>query len=172
MSTLEEFRRAKDTFFASHAQSPLLPEQQDGFEGLTYYDEDPDLVFEVKLDMFDAQDVVFLSTTGGTEQSYTRWGSFTVDIDGEEVTFTVFAAQGAGGFFLPFKDATSGEETYGGGRYVDVEALPGERYRVDFNKAYNPYCAYNTRWSCTIPPAENHVEVAIEAGEKAFSAGE
>jgi hypothetical protein len=73
---------------------------------------------------------------------------------------------GGGGYFLPFMDATSGDETYGAGRYLEIEPLPGGKLLVDFNMAYNPYCAYNEYWSCPIPPKENRLSVPIEAGEK------
>ena len=70
--------------------------------------------------------------------------------------------------FIPFRDATSGKDTYGAGRYVEAEALGNGRYLLDFNRAYNPYCAYNDDWRCPLPPAENWLKVAIRAGEKSF----
>jgi len=71
--------------------------------------------------------------------------------------------------FVPFRDGTSGKETYGGGRYFDCEIPPiGNSILLDFNKAYNPYCAYNPRFSCVIPPEENRLKIKIEAGEKLF----
>ncbi|MGF1507558.1 MAG: DUF1684 domain-containing protein [Anaerolineae bacterium] len=166
MPDLDTFRQQKDHFFAHSPHSPLMPEQRESFTGLTYYPENPDLCFEISLDLFDEQDVIEMQTTGGSVQSFTRWGRVHFEVDGEACALTLYAAIGAGGFFLPFKDATSGDETYGGGRYINVEPLPGDRYLIDFNKAYNPYCAYNAAWSCTIPPVENHLSVAIEAGEK------
>ena len=74
----------------------------------------------------------------------------------------------SGELFLPFADATSGVETYGAGRYLEPEALPDGRMSVDFNYAYNPYCAYNERWSCPITPAENRIDVPIRGGERIF----
>ena len=72
------------------------------------------------------------------------------------------------GFFLPFVDSLAGQETYPAGRYVEVERLPNGKFQVDFNLAYNPYCAYNDQWSCPLTPAENRLKVAIRAGEKVF----
>jgi uncharacterized protein (DUF1684 family) len=69
--------------------------------------------------------------------------------------------------FLPFRDATSGKESYGAGRYLDLHAHRDE-VEIDFNYAYNPYCAYNPEWNCPLPPAENWLQVPIRAGEKAF----
>ncbi len=74
----------------------------------------------------------------------------------------------SGGYFLPFADSTSGEETYGAGRYLEIETLPDGTSLVDFNYAYNPYCAYNEKWSCPLTPSENRLKVPIESGEKNF----
>jgi uncharacterized protein (DUF1684 family) len=74
------------------------------------------------------------------------------------------------GYFLPFSDATAPAETYGAGRYLEPEDLGGDKLVLDFNLAYNPYCAYNERWSCPLPPAANRLKVRIEAGEKKFHA--
>ncbi|HEY3290725.1 MAG TPA: DUF1684 domain-containing protein, partial [Anaerolineae bacterium] len=76
---------------------------------------------------------------------------------------------GAHGFFLPFVDALAGTETYGAGRYLEPEPIPGgQQFQVDFNLAYNPYCAYNDQWSCPLTPAENRLTVPVRAGEKVF----
>jgi uncharacterized protein (DUF1684 family) len=86
----------------------------------------------------------------------------------EQASLTVYAAVGGGGFFLPFMDATNGQGTYEAGRYLEIDPRPDGSFEVDFNLAYNPYCAYNEHWSCPIPPKENRLSVPIEAGEKAF----
>jgi hypothetical protein len=83
-------------------------------------------------------------------------------------TLQVYQDPEGGDFFLPFVDATAPEETYGAGRYLDVEAPRDGKFLIDFNYAYNPYCAYNDKWSCPIPPKENRLKVQIEAGEKNF----
>jgi len=85
-----------------------------------------------------------------------------------EITLTLFKDLHGAELFLPFADATSGHETYSAGRYIDPHMLPDGRVEVDFNYAYNPYCAYNERWSCPLTPAENRIKVEVRAGEKNF----
>jgi hypothetical protein len=171
MSELEEFRAEKDVFFRDDPRSPLLPEQRATFRGLAYFPEDPSLVVEAVLDVdgVDRNERIAMQTTTGGEQTYRRAGIVRFDVDGEPAQVTLFASPDMHELFLPFRDATSGGETYGAGRYVEVEP-PGAdgRVVVDFNDAYNPSCAYNPAWSCPLPPAENWLSVPIRAGEKAF----
>ena len=99
-------------------------------------------------------------------QKMQRAGTVNFSVDGADATLLAFHQGDA--LFIPFRDATSGKDTYGAGRYVEAEALGGGRYLLDFNHAYNPYCAYNDDWRCPLPPAENWLKVAIRAGEKSF----
>ena len=110
-----------------------------------------------------------MQTTTGGEQTYHRAGVVRFDLEGEPAKVTLYASPEMHELFVPFRDATSGNETYGAGRYLEVEP-PDERGNVvvDFNDAYNPYCAYNPEWSCPIPPGENWLPVAIRAGERTF----
>ncbi len=89
-----------------------------------------------------------------------------MDIEGQRVSLTLYRESGRGRFFLPFRDATSGDETYSGGRYLDPQETPDGLVTVDFNYAYNPYCAYNDEWTCPIPPPENVLSVAVAPGKK------
>lgn len=166
MSTLTNFRRQKDLFFERDPHSPLLPEQKDGFTGLSYYPENPDLRFEIAGEQFTEQERVTMQTNTGDVQDFLRWGQIRFEIEGEPATLTLYVSLGGGGFFLPFMDATSGDETYSAGRYLEVEPLAEGKFIVDFNMAYNPYCAYNAMWTCPIPPKENRLSVPIRAGEK------
>lgn len=166
MSSMENFRKQKDRFFKHDPHSPLLPEQKDGFEGLSYYPDNPDLRFEVEPEEFEEQEQVSMQTSTGDVADFIRWGRIHFEVEGEPAALTLYVSVGSGGFFLPFMDATNGEETYGAGRYLEIEPLASGRFLVDFNMAYNPYCAYNERWSCPIPPKENRLKVAIRAGEK------
>ena len=109
--------------------------------------------------------MVMQTSTGGV-QEYIRHGKFKFQVDGQEAELTIY--QSEHGFFLPFVDSLAGSETYPAGRYLEPEALPGNHFLVDFNVAYNPYCAYNETWSCPITPAENRLKVPIRAGEKLF----
>ncbi len=165
---LTEFRREKDEFFARHPQSPLTPEQKRGFHGLRYFEENDALRLEVQVERFPGEQPVMMQTSTGGVQEYTRHGRFKLQVDGQEAELTIYRAND--GYFLPFVDSLAGAETYPAGRYLEPEPLPGVRFLVDFNIAYNPYCAYNDMWSCPITPAENRLKVPIRAGEKLFHA--
>ena len=165
---LEQFRERKNRFFKTDASSPLTPEQRESFEALNYYPENPALRFELEIEPLAAPEEVEMQTSTGDIQTYLRWGKVSFEVDGKSAGLTLYVPQGGHGYFLPFADSTSGEETYGAGRYLDPEPLPGGKLLVDFNLAYNPYCAYNEYWSCPITPAENRLKVRIEAGEKSY----
>lgn len=166
MTELEAFRAEKNDFYASHPQSPLTREQKQGFTGLNYFPEEASLRLEVKVDEFPVKDSFEMQTSTGDVQHYQKFGRFRFAVDGIEAELTIY--QNQHGYFLPFVDSLAGSETYPAGRYVEPEPLIGGRFLVDFNVAYNPYCAYNEMWSCPITPAENRLKVAIRAGEKLF----
>ncbi len=166
MTELDEFRKEKDEMFARHPQSPLTPEQKRGFKGLAYYPENEALKLEVQIEPFKDQQPMMMQTSTGGVQEYVRFGKFKFQVDGQDAELTIYQADY--GFFLPFVDSLGGKETYPAGRYLEPEPLPGNRFLVDFNVAYNPYCAYNEMWSCPITPAENRLKVPIRAGEKLF----
>ncbi len=165
MSDLETFRRRKNAFFKHDPHSPLTPQQREAFSGLRYYPENPALRFEVAARPLRRREVVALQTSTGEVAEFIRWGRIHFEVEGQRVALTLYASTGGGGFFLPFMDVTNGVETYAGGRYVEVDPLPDGRLVVDFNLAYNPYCAYNPYWSCPLPPKENRLKVPIRAGE-------
>ena len=173
MTELDQYRARKDEFFRAHPSSPLTPEQQVGFTGLRYFPENPNLRLEVVLQSSaNDKEIVYVDTTGNTLQPYTRVGRFRFKIDDSNddiAELTIFANER--GYFLPFVDALAGTETYAAGRYLEPEPLGNNTYYVDFNLAYNPYCAYNDQWSCPITPAENRIVVPIEAGEKIWELG-
>jgi hypothetical protein len=166
MTELETFRAEKDGFFGSHPQSPLTREQRKNFTGLNYFPENDGLRLEVTVEEFPVKERFEMQTSTGDIQVYERYGRFKFTVDGVEAELTIY--QGAHGFFLPFADSLAGGETYPAGRYLEPEPLPGGRFLVDFNLAYNPYCAYNEMWSCPITPAENRLKLAVRAGEKLF----
>jgi uncharacterized protein (DUF1684 family) len=159
-----KMRRQKDAFFETSPQSPLTDEQKESFEGLKYYDYNPALDLTVDVMVFPDEDYAQVFTTKDTIRNYRRYGEFKFSVEGEEARLTIYAA--SHGFFLPFVDANAGTETYPAGRYLEPEQLVDGRFHVDFNQAYNPYCAYNDRWECPITPAENRLKVPIRAGEK------
>jgi uncharacterized protein len=166
MTELEEFRKEKDNFFKTHPQSPLTPDQKKTFTGLNYFPENPALRLEVKVEEFPNKEVVTMQTSTGDVQKYQKFGKFKFMAEGQEAELTIYASPH--GYFLPFVDSLAGTETYGAGRYLEPEPLGGGRFSVDFNLAYNPYCAYNENFSCPIPPRENRLKVPIRAGEKQF----
>lgn len=161
---LEAIRREKDQFFKQHPQSPLEPEQQDRFTGLSYYPYNPDLDLVVTVVPVKDDRRIQIETTTGDTRIYERYARFEFTVDGQPVALTIYDSPH--GYFLPFVDAGAPGETYSAGRYVEPELLPDGRFHVDFNQVYNPTCAYNEGWSCPITPSENRVAVHIRAGEK------
>jgi uncharacterized protein (DUF1684 family) len=161
-----ELRRMKDEFFARGGDSPLDDAQRRTFTGLRYFDADPALRFEATLERPTTSEYEDIQTSDGQVLHLPRAGTLRFDLDGRAVGLAAYD-QGHE-LFIPFRDATSGEETYGSGRYVEAHHLHGETYEIDFNTAYNPYCAYNDRWSCPLPPRENWLDVPIRAGELSF----
>jgi hypothetical protein len=166
MTELEEFRREKDHFFRSSPQSPLTPEQQRAFRGLQYFPEDLGLRLRLKPEAFPELTTIRMQTTTGDVQTYERFSRVRFEVEGEEAGLTIYRNEH--GFFLPFVDALAGKETYGAGRYLEPEEQSDGSLVIDFNLAYNPYCAYNADWSCPITPAENRLKVPIRAGERVF----
>lgn len=121
-----------------------------------------------------------LPTYSGITKPYVKYGILTFDLNGEHLQLAVYQSlqarnmpQYAQHLFLPFKDLTNGETTYGGGRYLDLRLpdLESERPVIDFNKCYNPWCHYSDGYNCPIPPSENHLPVAVIAGEKKWAGG-
>jgi uncharacterized protein (DUF1684 family) len=167
MSTLEHFRQEKDHFFKNDPNSPLSEEQKLIFDKLEYYPEDPELNMDLDLELIDPPGQVMLITSTGDRRNYLHKGQIRFQVKGQEAILQVYE-DGYGGYFLPFVDATAPLETYGAGRYMEPEEVSPGVLHVDFNLAYNPFCAYNDRWSCPIPPHENRLKVRIEAGEKKF----
>ncbi|GAC1328312.1 MAG: DUF1684 domain-containing protein [Candidatus Dormibacteria bacterium] len=178
---LEAFRSERDRLFGEHPQSPIPAADLATFAGLEYFPPSPTLRFECELRDPLAHEEVEIDS-GGPDGviRYVRAGRLHFEVDGEECALTLFSIQGyGGGLFLPFRDATSGQTTYGGGRYLCdtikntdagcLEVTPGSRRVViDFNYAYNPSCAYNHRWACPLAPLENWLTVPIEGGEKSY----
>jgi uncharacterized protein len=174
VDSLTGVRHFKDEWMKNDENAPLHPDDRERFEALEYYPVDPNMVFRTRLHRYDDPDRIMIGTTSGDEREAVRYGYVDFSVDGEPARlyaykFTAYEGTDLESYiFIPFKDATSGDETYSGGRYMDVqEEMPGVVI-VDFNDAYNPYCVYNDRYVCPIPPQENHLRVAIRAGEKDF----
>ena len=168
---LAGYRHRRDHFFAAHPHSPLSESQRAEFAGLDYFPERADLALNLPLDESgsDVGETVDLPTTDGKSKSFSRAGRVRFEVDGVPVELTVLRDSDRGSLFIPFRDASAGEETYELGRYLEPQARPDGTLEVDFNYAYNPFCAYGEGWSCPMPPEENQLAVTIAAGEKAFS---
>ena len=170
ISELKRFRAEKDGVFARDPHSPLTDDQRRNFQGLEYFDENPQLVIQAGIDREVDPEEVRMGTSSGEEQVYHRYGLVRFRVDEQPAQLTLYSSEDSAELFVPFRDATSGHETYGAGRYLEVEAHD-DHVTIDFNYAYNPNCAYDSAWSCPLPPTENWLRVPIRAGEKTFAAG-
>jgi uncharacterized protein (DUF1684 family) len=164
IDALEEYRIAKDASFASDPHSPIPEDDRPGFTGLSYFPPDPDLVFRVVPEPIVPEPVVIATTTGG-ERVYDRVADVEIPVAGATSRLSLYRS-GHSGFFLPFRDATSGTETYGAGRYLDIEPNEDGSLTIDFNYAYHPFCAYSDAYSCALPPPGNWLTIPIRAGER------
>lgn len=167
-----EWRATRDRLFAEHPQSPLQPDARTGFSGLPYFPFRPDARVAATLRPAEPTRVQIAASAGGSAL-FDRVAVADFRLDGNELSLEVYwlAAYG-GGIFVPFRDATSGAETYGAGRYLwdsvkgaDLGGGDGELV-LDFNFAYHPSCAYDPRWVCPLAPPANILTVPIEAGER------
>lgn len=150
-------------------ESVVPPERRSAFQGLDYYDVDSTYRFVVALERRPAPDTVMLVENTGQIREQVRVGTVTVPLSDSEEQLTVFQGTGdspRGRLWIPFADGTNGDKTYKAGRYVDLASTDGDSVIVDFNRAYNPTCAYNPDFACPLPPEENRVEEPIPAGEK------
>ncbi|HEY6635356.1 MAG TPA: DUF1684 domain-containing protein [Acidimicrobiia bacterium] len=168
MSSIDyaEYRRAKDEHFRTSHNSPLGHGDHSDFEGLVYFDPDPGLIFTLSVEPGDGSEIR-VPTSDEREKVYTTHGKVAFEVGGEPVELTLYDT-GHPGLFIPFRDATSGQATYGAGRYLDVAPNDDGTVTIDFNLAYNPSCVYSDGWSCPIPPVNNWLPVPIEAGEKMY----
>jgi hypothetical protein len=171
---LEANRAEKDEFFGTHPHSPIPKAERDEFEGLAYFEPDPAYRVEatVHLTEGDDEDVYRMETSTGGEQRYVKVTELTFELDGEQHSLGAYrqAGEDRESLFVPFRDKTTGQQTYPAGRYMELEAAgeleDGQTIPVDFNLAYSPFCAYADAYSCPLPPEENWLEVTIEAGEQ------
>jgi len=169
---LLEDRLNKDEFFKEHGQSPLSSDDLERFSGLDFFEPDWSLRLPLKLDESKPHTEVKINDTKGQVRDMVRWGLFHFTVGGKESHLSAYKASDEGGLFVPFKDATSGKETYGAGRYLDLSVAELDPrtglWLVDFNLAYNPWCAYSEDYACPLVPPENWLKVPIRAGEKQY----
>jgi uncharacterized protein (DUF1684 family) len=170
----EHWRAVRDELFRSHPQSPIPPEQRAEFGGLPYFDHDPEarVLASVEEAPPESYDIATSGEDGGSYR-FTRVGVTRFELHGTASALELYWLEGyGGGLFVPFRDATSGRETYGAGRYL-LDTVKGsdlgmedDRLVLDFNFAYNPSCSYDPRWVCPLAPPPNRLAIAIQAGER------
>lgn len=162
-------RKNKDVFFRDNTDSPI--KNKATFAGLSYFPVSPDYLIQARLEPFaDKTQKLVITLSDGSEEVYEKYGHAVFKLQGEICRLLILRHDNV--YSILFKDKTSGKTTYGGGRYIDLKesAISGNDVEIDFNTAYNPYCVYNHAYACPLPPAENSLPVAVEAGEKVMSA--
>ena len=179
---IAEFRRRRNELLRNHSQSPIPTEERAKFAGIRYFPPDPVYRITTRLEPSESDEEIVIETGGPDgDIRYRRGGVLHFNLGDQECRLTVFSLIGyGGGLFLPFRDATSGHQTYGGGRYLfdtiknhlpmPVPEAGESMVEIDFNYAYNPSCAYDHRWACPLAPYENWLPVPIRAGEKNYKA--
>lgn len=175
LKALRRHRKQTDRTFRDPASSPLR-EAARGFRGLDYFA--PDLSYRLQAHLAqtpEARPFVMPTSDPQRPKEYVSYGHLTFVLKGDTCTLTVYRSLSLASLpqyrdylFLPFKDRTNGAETYGGGRYLDLRITDADSLTLDFNYAYNPYCAYAEGWACPIPPVENHLSQQILAGVKVY----
>lgn len=168
---LEKARQTKDASFRSGRDSPIPEDYRSSFQGLNYFPINPEYRFQARLERMPVQEYIQIQTSTGSTETYERWGWAHFQLKNQSLQLLILrSVADPSNLFIPFADETSARTTYGAGRYLDVEEPIGNSNKIvlDFNQAYNPYCAYNERYTCPLPPPTNLLEVPIEAGEKSY----
>ncbi|HKV59623.1 MAG TPA: DUF1684 domain-containing protein [Ktedonobacteraceae bacterium] len=181
IETWQRFRAGRDELFAAHPQSALDEEQRGQFRALSYFPYNPAMCVIARVDTNIEAATFTVAMNAQEPMTMTRAARLHFEVEGQAASLSVYWLNVyGGGLFLPFRDATCPAESYGGGRYL-FDTIKGsdflpvsdlaskERILLDFNYAYNPSCAYNSKWVCPLSPPENRLRVAIRAGEKNFS---
>ncbi len=173
------FRLGRDKEFRNKTESPLKEEDFPKFVGLNYFDEDKKYIVKADFKRTSDEKYFQMPTSSGKSKKFVKYGVLTFSLNGKKHLLNVYQADAevlkkfpeyADLLFVPFKDLTSGNETYGGGRYIDLKMPKGGKAVLNFNNAYNPNCAYGSeKYNCPIPPKENFLQTEIKAGEKKYS---
>ncbi|MFN8355246.1 MAG: DUF1684 domain-containing protein [Spirosomataceae bacterium] len=163
-------RKAKDEFFKTGKESPIAEKERATFGGLHYFEPDSTWRIWTRFTRIAAAQSAVVKMSQGEEEAFKIAGKVMFERDGKIHMLTLFVEPSRRMFFLPFRDATSGTDTYGGGRYLDIPMgmVRNDSLLIDFNVAYNPYCAYNYEFTCPVPPDENRLSIAVKAGEKNY----
>jgi len=165
---IEAGREARERAFRDPAHSPVPQEELADWTGLEFYPVDPSYRLEGELVRHAQPRSLTIPDTGAQERPAQEVGYFVLDLGAGPERLPVFRMMDGGHWFLPFLDATSEVETYPAGRYLELVELAKDRFRLDFNEAYNPYCAYGGDWSCPITPESNRLKAEVRAGERGY----
>lgn len=169
---IEKKRIEKDLFFKTHPQSPISYEKRDNFNNLNYYSIKQKLRFILTLYGHKDKRKVEVNDNKGDKRDFLRWGEFRFEIENKQVILQAYKSNpNEERLWIPFRDETNKDETYGAGRYIDLEPTQhkkGDKWILDFNLAYNPFCAYSENYVCPFIPPENWLSIKIEAGEKKY----
>jgi len=171
----KNYRSEQNEKFKNKNTSPLKAEDCDVFKQLKFFKIKKKYRVEAKFIRTPGSEPFEMATTTERKPIYEKYGEAHFEIKGKEYKLNVYQSHSSRQnplyrdyLFLPFKDLTNGYKSYGGGRFIDVRIPKGETMTIDFNKSYNPYCAYNDKYSCPIVPIENHLKVEIKAGVRAY----
>ncbi|WP_300437095.1 DUF1684 domain-containing protein [Christiangramia sp.] len=172
-----EFQDELNREYANPEESPLEDKDLKEFRGLDFFEINPDYIVKAEFVRTPAESPFRMKTSTDRMPVYVKYGELYFNLKGKDFKLNLYQNQELtqdpeyfNYLFLPFTDLTNGESTYGGGRYIDFRIPESKEVILDFNKAYNPYCAYSGKYSCPIPPEENDLEIEIFAGVKAFKA--
>lgn len=173
LQSITQFQEELNKEYKDPAKSPLNPRELKRFKHHDFFPSDLKFSVQATVDR-NVNEVPFkMKTSNGRLADYKKYGTAVFKIDGKEFKLTLYQSldlmkkeEYKDYLFLPFTDLSNGEQTYSGGRYIDLRIVEGHVLTIDFNKAYNAYCAYSEKYSCPIVPAENHLETKIEAGVK------
>lgn len=171
----EKFQKQINSEYADAKTSPLMEEDLKTFKTLDFYPTNEKYFVNARFEKAENEKVFEMKTTGTRTPKYVKYGTIYFTIDGVEMQLNVYRnielskqEKYKDHLFLPFSDLTCGKESYIGGRYIDLKIPKGNTIAIDFNQAYNPYCAYNHKYSCPIVPLENDLKIEIKAGVKTF----
>jgi uncharacterized protein (DUF1684 family) len=165
---LMKARAATDEQFRNSPNNPIPPDAMSTLLPLSYFPPDPDYVVPASLKLASVRDIVDMPTSSGVIRKEERVGVLEFVLKGQPMKLAAFHEAGTDidHLFIPFRDLTSGTETYQAGRYLDLERTPTGLYNIDFNRAYNPFCYYNSSFECPYPPPENRLQIPIRAGQR------
>lgn len=170
VSRLSKERAKKDEFMKSSDQSPFVTDPS-SFNGLQYFDIDPSLKVNARIETFEQRTIIDIGTSDGKSEKYYKFALAHFKLYDQPIKLLLLKpvrSLNRNFIFTAFSDQTSGDSTYGGGRYLDLSFTNAKYVTIDFNTAYNPYCAYNSTFSCPFPPVENILDIPIKGGEKKY----